>query len=336
MADDLSVHMSVCLQVVDNVNGWLYVSEMYGNRVRRISLGVKSGGIITSILGTTMSGYTGDLGPGTLAELNQPAGLALDNIGNLYVSDSANNVIRVLQGSSGRVVTIAGNRKGAPGYRGDGGGATAAYLFAPTGLAVDKAAGAVYVADRRNHRVRRMDIATILLHPTMSPTFGPPSSQPSSQPSRQPFSSPSRRPSSQPTTQPTSMPTFDTVNYAGTPFYRKYLSALTYSQASIPNGVRFSSFWYKGSAVGLNSGGCQDWTRFTSKALNIPYPYFLSNLTVAYASYNIDAQKYVTPQNVTACTDPTSVARIATALSPIGPTSLDEVGGVKIVGLICI
>ena len=289
--------------------------------------------MITSILGTGMSGYTGDLGPGTLAMLNEPAGLAMDGRGNVYASDSGNNVIRVWQRSSGLVVTITGNRKGAPGYRGDGEPASNAYLFAPTGLAVDQSAGLLYVADRRNHRVRRMDIATIVQHPTMSPTFGPPSGQPSSQPSRQPFSRPSRRPSSQPSTQPTSMPSFDTVNYAGTSFYRKYLSALNYSQAAIPNSVRFSSFWYKGSAVGLNSGGCRDWTRFTSKALNVPYPYFLANLSVAYASYNIDTQKYVTPQNVTACTDPESVSRIATALSPIGPTSLDEVERKRIVGL---
>ena len=224
--------------MVDNDNGWLYVSEMYGNRVRRIALGVASGGLITSILGTSMSGYTGDLGPGTMAMLNQPAGLAMDGRGNVYVSDSANNVIRVWQRSSGVVVTIAGNRKGAPGYRGDGAPATTAYLFAPTGLAMDQSAGVLYVADRRNHRVRRMDIMTIVQHPTVSPTFGPPSSQPSSQPSRQPASSPSHSPSSQPSTQPTSMPSFDTVNYAGTPFYRKYLRALNYSQASIPNGTR--------------------------------------------------------------------------------------------------
>ena len=223
---------------------------------------------------------------------------------------------------------------GAPGYLGDGGPATTASLFAPTGLAVDPSTGSLYVADRRNHRIRRMDIATIVQHPTVSPTFGPPSSQPSSQPSRQPASRPSRSPSSQPSTQPTSMPSFDVVDFGGTPFYRKYLRALNYSHASIPNGVRFSSFWYKGSAVGLESGGCPDWTRFTSKALNVPYPYFLSNLTVAYASYNLDSQKYVTPQNVTACTDPASVARIATALSPIGPTSLDEVWRTKIAGLL--
>ena len=70
----ISVHASVCLsiclsiyQVVDNVNKWLYVSEFQGNRVRRISLDIASGGLITSIFGTSAPGYTGDLGPGTLA-----------------------------------------------------------------------------------------------------------------------------------------------------------------------------------------------------------------------------------------------------------------------------
>ena len=98
-------------------------------------------------------GYSGDGGPAIDAKLNHPRGLAFDALGNLYIADTGNHVVRRVD-TNGTITTFAGN--GTPGFAGDGGAATNARLFMPTGVLVT-AAGDLVIADTSNHRVRFVD-----------------------------------------------------------------------------------------------------------------------------------------------------------------------------------
>ncbi len=130
--------------------GKIYVAEKFGHRVRQFTVG----GAITTVAGTGQSGFTGDGGPATQASLNQPAGLALDGTGRLYIADSQNQRIRrVVPG--GAITTIAGNGRSA--FQGDGGPAGAASLGTPSGVAV-AGDGSVYVADTDNDRIRKIAV----------------------------------------------------------------------------------------------------------------------------------------------------------------------------------
>ena len=134
--------------------GNMIIADEANNRIRRIS----RSGIISTIAGTGVAGYSGDGGPATLAELNQPWSLIMDATGNLYFSDAANQVVRKID-TTGIITTVAGN--GIAGYGGDGGPATQASLNTPSGVAVDSI-GNLYIADRFNHRVRIVDPTGII------------------------------------------------------------------------------------------------------------------------------------------------------------------------------
>ena len=110
--------------------------------------------IITTAAGTGEPGFGGDGGPATEALLNSPFDVGFDPAGNLYFSDTLNHRIRRVDGRTGIIATVAGN--GAAGYFGDGGPATAASFNEPYGIAIDHN-GNIYVADRHNHCVRRID-----------------------------------------------------------------------------------------------------------------------------------------------------------------------------------
>jgi sugar lactone lactonase YvrE len=110
--------------------------------------------MITTAVGTGEKGFAGDGGPAQAALLNGPFDIAFDDAGNLYFSDTFNNRIRRVDARSGVISTVAGN--GEKGYSGDGGPATAASLNEPYGIVVDRA-GDIFVADRLNRRVRRID-----------------------------------------------------------------------------------------------------------------------------------------------------------------------------------
>ncbi len=133
--------------------GNLYFAETGNHVVRKVT----SAGIITTVAGNGVQGFAGDGGLATSAELDSPAGLALDAAGDLYIADSHNQRIREVNAATGIIATIAGT--GAAGFSGDGGAATAAKLDLPTALAFD-AAGNLYLADTNNHRVRRIAAAT--------------------------------------------------------------------------------------------------------------------------------------------------------------------------------
>jgi DNA-binding beta-propeller fold protein YncE len=113
--------------------------------------------IITTVVGTGEGGFGGDGGPAERALLNGPFDVGFDADGNLYFSDTFNHRIRRVDAQTGIITTCAGS--GEAGYSGDRGRAIRAQLSEPYGIAVDHAAN-VYIADRHNHCVRRVDSAS--------------------------------------------------------------------------------------------------------------------------------------------------------------------------------
>ncbi len=114
---------------------------------------------MTTIAGTGEPGYAGDGGPATQARLNNPFDLAFDPDGNLCFSDTYNHCIRRIDARTGVISTIAGT--GQNGFAGDGGPAIQAQMNQPYGIIIDRA-GNIYVADRLNKRVRRIDAGGII------------------------------------------------------------------------------------------------------------------------------------------------------------------------------
>ncbi|NCX95534.1 MAG: hypothetical protein EBX41_03830, partial [Chitinophagia bacterium] len=127
------------------------------------TLGAKAQ-IITTIAGNGSRSYSGDGGAATAASLNNSWGVAVDASGNVYIADADNHRIRKVN-TSGVISTIAGNgyhdSTGRGGYSGDGGAATAASLYHPTGVAVD-ASGNVYIADADNDRIRKVNTSGVI------------------------------------------------------------------------------------------------------------------------------------------------------------------------------
>jgi sugar lactone lactonase YvrE len=135
--------------------GDLFLADTNNHVVREIS----PTGVITTIAGTGIEGYSGDGGAATSAQLDTPSGVAVDASGNVYIADSHNHRIREVSG--GNISTVAGT--GVPGFSGDGASATAAQLSLPSGIAVD-GSGNLYIADTNNHRIREVsggNISTI-------------------------------------------------------------------------------------------------------------------------------------------------------------------------------
>ena len=121
--------------------------------------------------GNGTAGYFGDNGLAVAAELNHPAGVAIDAVGNLFIADFANHVIRMVTKDTGMITTVAGN--GTAGYFGDKGLAVAAELNRPAGVAID-AVGNLFIADIFNQRIRSFDTSSSLTAIlSRSPTSAP-------------------------------------------------------------------------------------------------------------------------------------------------------------------
>ncbi|MBZ5725338.1 MAG: hypothetical protein LAP87_10100 [Acidobacteriia bacterium] len=131
--------------------GNLYIADPAGNVVRKVS-----NGVITTVAGTGTSGFRGDGGAATEAQLRIPSGVAVDALGSLYIADLGN--VRIRKVSGGVISTVAGNGKF--GFAGDGGAATDAQLRIPSGVAVDSA-GNLYIADQFNGRIRKVSNGVI-------------------------------------------------------------------------------------------------------------------------------------------------------------------------------
>ena len=145
-----SVSIGQPTRVFSAPSGNLYFSSL--NCVSKID----ANGTVTLIAGNSRAGYSGDGGPAVNAQLNAPAGMAMDATGNLYIADSLNNVVRQVT-PSGIIGTFAGNGQvspgGGPSAYGDGGPATSANLHLPMGVAADKS-GNVYIADTGDNTIR--------------------------------------------------------------------------------------------------------------------------------------------------------------------------------------
>lgn len=142
--------------VAVDATGNIYIAEGSGHRVRRVD----PDGTISTFAGTGSGSYSGDGGPASNAALNRPAAVALDGAGNVYIADTQNNRVRVVD-TSGNITTVAGDGSsfGSFGDVGDSGPALEAVVSSPGGVFVDTD-GNLYIGDTNNQRVRKVDAAT--------------------------------------------------------------------------------------------------------------------------------------------------------------------------------
>ena len=149
--------------VAVNAQGDVFIADTYNNRVVKIT----PQGQVVTVAGDGVAGYSGDGRLAAFAELNQPTGLAVDAKGNLYIADSANNVIRRVAATTGIITSVAGDyaadkaNGGLGGFSGDGGPATSAQLNDPQGVAID-GAGDLFIADTFNNAVREVTPAGVI------------------------------------------------------------------------------------------------------------------------------------------------------------------------------
>jgi hypothetical protein len=199
-----------------NSNGVVFIADSGNNRIRKVDIN----GIISTIIGTGTGAYNGNYLSGTSAQLNNPLGVVGDSMGNLFIADTNNYRIRMLN-TSQVLINLVGT--GSP-------GPTTVYpqlpksvLLSPNTLFVDSNGILYYTISASSHQVyRTILVASPTSRPSTQPSSQPskqpnsqpssqpskqPNSRPSSQPSEQPSSQPSRQPSSQPSKQPTSQPT---------------------------------------------------------------------------------------------------------------------------------
>jgi trimeric autotransporter adhesin len=143
---------------LDSGVGDIYIADTGNHKIRKVHHATD---IISTVAGTGTSGSTGDGGPATSATLNAPEDVAMDGAGNLYIADTGNNALRIVNSHDGKISTMAGT--GAGGYNGDLQPAVTAQLNAPSGVAAPevKDGGSIYVSDTVNNRVRRMYLETV-------------------------------------------------------------------------------------------------------------------------------------------------------------------------------
>jgi DNA-binding beta-propeller fold protein YncE len=135
-------------------DGSIGFSDTFNHCIRRIDAKT---GVITTIAGTGAKGDSGDGGPATQAQLNEPYGVTIDRADRVYFADRLNGRVRVID-TSGQIRTLAGT--GTAEYGGDGGPAEKAGLVEPNGLALDAGQTRLYIADVADHRVRVVDLRT--------------------------------------------------------------------------------------------------------------------------------------------------------------------------------
>jgi PKD repeat protein len=153
LATNASIYLlsGICLDASGNI----YFSDNYNHKIRKVTIAT---GIINSIAGTGIAGYSGDGGNAIYAQLNTPNGVSIDAIGNIYIADAVNYCIRKINSSTGIISTVAGN--GIPGFSGDGGIATSAQM-SPNGVFVDFA-GNIYLGELA--RVRKITASTGIIN----------------------------------------------------------------------------------------------------------------------------------------------------------------------------
>ncbi len=136
-----------------NLAGDMFIAEFSNQVIRKVDYTTNN---ISTVAGINTSGYSGDGGPATAAELNCPEGVAIDNSGNIFISEHNNNVIRRVDNVTGNISTYAGNQ--ISGYSGDGGPAANAEISRPVGITTDRL-GNIFFSDQNNVVIRKVDNA---------------------------------------------------------------------------------------------------------------------------------------------------------------------------------
>lgn len=129
-------------------SGNIYIADYGNQRIRKVDAAT---GIITTVAGNGVNGYSGDGGPATNTKLSYPKAVFADSLSNIYIADYGNNRIRRVDAVTGNISTVAGT--GVAGYSGNEGPAVNAKLVEPTGLFMSKR-GNLYIADFGNNVVR--------------------------------------------------------------------------------------------------------------------------------------------------------------------------------------
>ena len=132
----------------------MYIADWDNYRIRKVTA---SSTIISTIAGTGVSSFSGDNGPATSAAMSTPVGVAVDLIGNVYVSDIDSHRVSKVLASTNVISTLAGN--GTAGYCGDGGQATASCINRPGGINLD-GRGNVYFGELYSNVIRKVTVTT--------------------------------------------------------------------------------------------------------------------------------------------------------------------------------
>jgi DNA-binding beta-propeller fold protein YncE len=156
---DNSLAIAAQLDTPDGVaiapDGDLIVADSRNDRIRRVD---RPTGIITTIAGSGETGYDGDDKPALQAALDTPSAVAVAPNGDVYIADTLNYRIRMIDTRTGLIRTVAGDGSPGDAYNvGDGGPATSAHLNMPSDVAIDPRTGDLYIADMHHSRVRKVD-----------------------------------------------------------------------------------------------------------------------------------------------------------------------------------
>ena len=144
-------------------SGNIFIADTFDDAIREVSA---SSGNIQTVAGTIgVPGYSGDNGPATSAQIDEPYGVFVDSSADIFIADSDNAAIREVVAASGSIQTVAGTPLQA-GFSGDGGQATSAEINAPSGVFANSA-GQLFVADTDNSRIRQLALSLLV---TVAPT----------------------------------------------------------------------------------------------------------------------------------------------------------------------
>jgi GT2 family glycosyltransferase/DNA-binding beta-propeller fold protein YncE len=139
-------------------DGDLVIADSHNDRIRRVDRPTR---VITTIAGSGENGYDGDEKPAIQAALNTPSAVATAPNGDIYIADTLNYRVRMIDAKTGLIHTVAGDgTPGDPQNVGDGGPATSAHLNMPSDVAIDTRNGDIYIADMHHNRVRKVDAKT--------------------------------------------------------------------------------------------------------------------------------------------------------------------------------
>jgi len=151
-------------------DGDLIVADSHNDRIRRVD---RPTGVITTIAGTGANGFDGDDKPALQAALNTPSAVAAASNGDIYIADTLNYRVRMIDSKTGLIHTVAGNGRAGDGVEvGDGGPATGAMLNMPSDVALDPKSGDLYIADMHHNRVRRVDARTHIITTVAGSVWG--------------------------------------------------------------------------------------------------------------------------------------------------------------------